>query len=140
MIFRPTTPADTQTLLKLAEETAVFKSHEIVALREVLEDFHSSPKDHQAYITEINAEVAGFIYFAPAAMTENVWYLYWIFVKKDLQGRSLGSKLLALAEDKILQARGRLLLIETSGLPHYLPTRKFYLKHGYTLEAVVHDF
>jgi len=28
----------------------------------------------------------------------------------------------------------------TSTLPHYDLTRRFYLKHGYELDATVHDF
>ena len=30
--------------------------------------------------------------------------------------------------------------IETSSLPHYEPTRRFYLKHGYELGATLRDF
>jgi GNAT superfamily N-acetyltransferase len=139
-MLRPTEPGDTPALLAIAEGTQVFKPHELVALREVLDDFHASPREHQAYTEEIDGKVAGFVYFAPAAMTENVWYLYWIFVDKSLQAKGVGTKLLHFAEEAIKKAKGRLLLIETSGLPHYVPTRNFYLKHGYTLEAVVREF
>jgi GNAT superfamily N-acetyltransferase len=139
-MLRPTKPEDTPALLSIAEGTKVFKPHEIVALREVLDDFHAAPREHQAYTEEVDGQVIGFVYIAPASMTENVWYLYWIFIEKSIQAQGLGTKLLLFAEEQIRQAKGRLLLIETSGLPHYLPTRNFYLKHGYTLEAVVREF
>jgi len=43
--------------------------------------------------------------------------------------------------DRIIRRHGgRILLIETSSLPHYDPTRRFYLKHGYGQEAVLRDF
>jgi hypothetical protein len=32
------------------------------------------------------------------------------------------------------------MLIETSSLPRYEPTRRFYLKHGYEPAAVLRDF
>jgi len=35
---------------------------------------------------------------------------------------------------------GRLFLIETSSLPIYDPTRRFYLKHGYEQAATIGDF
>lgn len=139
-MLRSTKPSDTPALLALAEGTAVFKPHELVALREVLDDYHANPQKHEAYTKERDGAIIGFVYFAPAAMTENVWYLYWIFVDKQIQAKGIGSELLLFAEDRIRQAKGRLLLIETSGLPHYQLTRQFYLKHGYTLEATVRDF
>ena len=43
-------------------------------------------------------------------------------------------------EDDIRRLQGRILLIETSSLPHYHLTRKFYLKHGYEEAAVLKDF
>jgi ribosomal protein S18 acetylase RimI-like enzyme len=48
--------------------------------------------------------------------------------------------MLAQAEREIRQSGGRLLLIETSSLPHYQPTRDFYRKHGFEQEAVVRDY
>ena len=37
-------------------------------------------------------------------------------------------------------AEGRLLVIETSSLPAYELTRRFYLKQGYDQAAVLRDF
>ena len=35
---------------------------------------------------------------------------------------------------------GRLLVVETSDTAHYEPTRRFYLKYGYTAAATIPDF
>ena len=43
-------------------------------------------------------------------------------------------------EDDIVRSGGRLFLIETSSLPSYEPTRRFYLKHNYEQAAIVRDF
>ena len=139
-MIRPTVRTDTPALVAIAEKTQVFKPHELVALREVLDDFHDEPGEHHAYTLETNEKIMGFVYFAPTAMTDRTWHLYWIFVDKNTQAKGLGTRLLHFAEAKIKEAGGRLLLIETSGLPYYQLTRAFYLKHGYDLDATLHDY
>jgi ribosomal protein S18 acetylase RimI-like enzyme len=141
-MIRPSTPEETPVLVKIAYETNVFKPHELVALQEVLNDFHASNKNfgHHAVTFEQDGQVAGFAYFAPAAMTDRTWYLYWIAVSKQIQARGIGAKLLHYAEEAIKKANGRLFLIETSSLPHYNLTRKFYLKHAYEQHAVIRDY
>jgi ribosomal protein S18 acetylase RimI-like enzyme len=141
-MIRPTTPADTAALVKLAEGTNVFKPHEIVALNEVLDDYQSTTHQHghRAVTFEKEGQILGFAYFAPADMTDRTWYLYWIAVTKHTQARGIGTQLLHYSEEEIQKAGGRLYLIETSSLPQYEQTRKFYLKHGYEQHAMIADF
>ena len=141
-MIRPTTPADTPTLLKLTEGTGVFKPHEIQALDEVLSDYHAGNRDegHVAVTDERHGQVVGYAYYAPAAMTDRTWYLYWIAVAKDTHAKGVGSQLLRHAEDDIRARGGRVLFIETSSLPHYELTRKFYLKHGYEVNGQLRDY
>ena len=61
-------------------------------------------------------------------------------MSKQIQARGVGTALLHHAEEEIRREHGRLLLIETSSLPHYEPTRRFYLKHGYEQAVVLRDF
>jgi ribosomal protein S18 acetylase RimI-like enzyme len=141
-MIRPTTPADTPHLLKLTEGTGVFKPHEIEALGEVLSDYHASTQaqGHVAVTFEQKGDILGYAYYAPAAMTDRTWYLYWIAVKRDTHAKGIGGKLLRHAEDDIRACKGRVLFIETSSLPHYDLTRKFYLKHGYEKAAELLDY
>jgi ribosomal protein S18 acetylase RimI-like enzyme len=141
-MIRPTTPADTPALVELTESTGVFKPHEIDALREVLDDYHGGnyQYNHVCVIDERHGKVVGYAYYAPDIMTDQTWYLYWIAVRRDTQARGVGSALLRHMEEDIRRRRGRLILIETSSMPHYEPTRKFYLKHGYEVGAVISDF
>jgi ribosomal protein S18 acetylase RimI-like enzyme len=142
-MIRPTEPADTPILLELAKETGVFKPHEIEALQEVLDDYHGGNRDagHISVTCEQNGAIVGFAYYAPASMTVCSWYLYWIAVRKGTQAKGVGSRLLKHVENDIhsRQAEG-ILFIETSSLPHYELTRRFYLKHGYEQEAVLRDY
>jgi len=141
-MIRPTVPADTQMLLKIAEGTGVFKPHEIVALEEVLADYHASnhADGHKSVTYEQDGHIIGFAYYAPAAMADRAWYLYWIAVSKQTQAKGVGGGLLHFLEEDIRKNNGRVLFIETSSLPHYDLTRRFYLKHGYEVTAVLRDY
>src|SRR5437016_2067503 len=118
-MIRATTPADMPTLLTLAAGTGVFKPMEIDALKEVLDDYHATNRGygHRATTFEEGGTITGFAYYAPAAMTDRTWYLYWIAVSKQTQARGVGGKQLRRAEDDIRAAGGRVLFIETSSLP-----------------------
>ena len=141
-MIRPTTPADTPGLLALTRATGVFKPHEVVALNEVLDDYHASNRaaGHVAVTDERDGRVVGYAYYAPAAMTDRTWYLYWIAVDKNVHAKGLGTRLLHRAEADVAAAGGRVFFIETSSLPHYELTRKFYLKHGYEQACSLADF
>lgn len=141
-VIRPTVPKDTPTLIEIAEGTGIFRPLEIDALDEVMSDYYAGNRalGHKALALEVGGRIVGFTYHAPAAMTDRAWYLYWIAVEKSGQARGLGGRLLRAVEGDIVNAGGRVLFIETSGLPHYEPTRRFYIKHGYEQDAVVHDY
>ena len=138
----PSQPADSRALLAIAEGTGVFKSIEIQALEEVLSDYHAQEhaNGHRCVTGWREGGPIGFVYWAPAPMTDRTWHLYWIAVRRDLQSLGSGARLLAFCEAEVLAAGGRLLLIETSSLPSYEPTRRFYAEHGYQPPAVIRDF
>lgn len=126
----------------MAAGTSVFKPLEIDTLRELLGDFHAGADttDHHAVTVEAAGSPVGFAYFAPTPMTEGTWHLYWIVVDKTTQAGGIGTKLMAYVEGEVVRLGGRVLLIETSSLPSYDLTRRFYLKLGYEHEATVRDF
>jgi GNAT superfamily N-acetyltransferase len=141
-MIRPTLPADTPALVSMARDTAVFKPHEIEALQEVLDDYHSGEagSEHRSITSERGGQPIGFAYFAPAAMADRTWYLWWIVVTPHTQARGIGSELLRHVEQEVGRANGRVLFIETSSLPHYDLTRRFYLKHCYDQVAALPDY
>jgi GNAT superfamily N-acetyltransferase len=141
-MIRPTEPEDTPGLIELARRTEVFKPLELAALGEVLDDYHAKEREHghRSITYERAGRAIGFAYYAPASMADRAWYLYWIAVEKAEQAHGIGSALLRATEDDIRRERGRLILIETSSLPHYGPTRQFYGKHGYAQGCVLSDF
>jgi ribosomal protein S18 acetylase RimI-like enzyme len=133
---------DVELLVALAADTGIFKLFEIEALREVFNDYFAGYQavGHRCITLDEHNRLLGFAYFAPAAMTVGTWYLWWIVVAKDHQRRGLGGMLLRYVEDEARGAQARHLLIETSSLPHYEPTRRFYELHGYTQVARIPDY
>ena len=141
-MIHPTVPADTPALLAIAEGTGVFKPMEIEALQEVLDDYHAENQNfgHKCVSYYKDGQVIGFAYYAPASMTDRTWDLYWIAVNKQIHARGVGGELLKYVEEDIRRENGRQLYIETSSLPHYELTRRFYLKHHYDQEAILRDY
>jgi GNAT superfamily N-acetyltransferase len=139
---RPTEPSDTDALVEIARGTGVFKPMELETLREVIDDYFAANQEHghRAFTLTAGTEILGFAYHAPAAMTEQSWYLYWIAVDAARQARGLGARLLAAVEEDIRGLGGRVLFIETSSLPHYEKTRRFYARQQYEQEAVLRDY
>jgi len=141
-MIRPTVPADTPHLLTITKGTRVFRPIEIQALQEVLDDYHATAHahGHRSITCEHEGPPIGFAYYAPAAMTDRTWYLYWIAVNKDIHAKGVGTKLLHYLEEDVRRQQGRILLIETSSLAHYELTRRFYLKHQYDQVATLPDY
>jgi GNAT superfamily N-acetyltransferase len=141
-MFRPTVPTDTPALLKLTEDTGFFSTRDIDILREVLDDYpaEAEAEGHHCITAERSGRPIGFAYFAPIAMSDRTWYLWWIVVCKDTQKSGLGTRLLKHVEETVRAAHGRILFLETSSLPLYEPTRRFYVKTGYEIAAVLKDY
>jgi GNAT superfamily N-acetyltransferase len=68
------------------------------------------------------------------------WDLYWIAVHKDYRHKKIGSILLEAVEEDVRNAGGKILWVETSGRPLYVPTETFYCRNGYILQASLTDF
>lgn len=86
------------------------------------------------------AEPFAIAYVAPERMTSGTWNLYLIAVHPDRQGRGVGASLVRHVEATLAERGARVLLVETSGLPHFERTRAFYRTNGYDEEARIRDF
>jgi ribosomal protein S18 acetylase RimI-like enzyme len=85
-------------------------------------------------------QVLGFACYGPRDLTNGVYDLYWIAVDPNCRRSGVGRGLLAFSEEAVRRMGGRMLIAETSGTPHYEPTRNFYFGMGYILEATIRDF
>ncbi len=142
MITLPVDNDGTQIHAITANNT-VFNQEEVKCVDELWEEYlaHGSDISGYYFLVEKEAErVLGYSCFGPRSLTSGTFDLYWIAVDPTIHRGGIGRKLLAASEDAIRKLGGRLIVLETSGLPNYEPTRKFYLATGYTLEGILKDF
>ena len=104
------------------------------------------PMDHEhtwIVLEDASDTVVGAAYYGPEAHSDRVWNLYFLAVTEKSQGGGTGSALVAYVESD-LRKRGdefaKLLLIETSSVESFEPTRSFYRKLGYVEEARVREY
>lgn len=104
-------------------------------------EYFSNPETQDIWLTKLNNnKPVAIAYCAPERLTDGTFNLYLIAVHKDFQAKGIGGEMLRYVES-FLQSQGkRILLVETSGLPEFELTRKFYDKYGYHREAVIRDF
>jgi ribosomal protein S18 acetylase RimI-like enzyme len=91
-------------------------------------------------VAELDGDVAGYACFGATPCTLGTFDLYWIAVDKRLHGSGIGRTLVAHVEERVREAAGRMILIETGGKPSYSAQRGFYLSAGYREVARVPDF
>lgn len=136
--IRPVISADLPALKTVIDSSELFPSE---LLDDMLSDYFQNPDSTDTWLTcTVDDQPQAVAYCAPERMTEGTWNLYLIAVHKSQQGGGIGASMMRHVED-LLRGRGvRVLIVETSGLPEFALTRKFYDKIGYHREAVIRDF
>ena len=134
---------DRAGLLSMLNKTLAFTSAEIDVAMEliniVLED--ESQKDYQIYcMVDDRDQAIGYICYGLTPMTRGTFDLYWIAVDPDFQKRGVGSKLLSFLEEVVKAEGGRMILADTSTIPQYEKTQRFYLKNGFQEVARIQDY
>jgi len=127
----------------ITANTTVFNQEEVECVDELWEEYLAQGPEHSGYYFLVEKEderVLGYACYGPRSLTSGTYDLYWIAVDPTVRRGGVGRGLLAASEQAVRKLGGRLLVLETSGLPTYEPTRKFYLATGYTLEATLKDF
>ena len=127
----------------IAANAGVFSQEEVDCVRELWEEYLALGPESCGYnfiVHREGAQVLGFACYGPRDLTDGVYDLYWIAVDPNARRGGVGRSLLTASEEAVRSLGGRMLIAETSGTPHYEPTRKFYLGMGYTAEATIKDF
>ncbi len=142
MISVPTS-TDGAQIHAITFSTAVFSQEEKECVDELWEEYQSQGPERSGYYFLVDKEdghVLGFTCYGPRSLTSGTFDLYWIAVDPAARRGGVGRRLLAATEEAIRKLGGRLMILETSGMQTYVPTRNFYLATGYTLEATLKDF
>jgi ribosomal protein S18 acetylase RimI-like enzyme len=167
--LRDLTSADAARIAELVRATGVFRQEELGIAAEVFHDAAkameeagkagSPARSHLSLMTskppvspappaelpyyqlgaDLDGVLVGWICWGSTPCTDGTWDLYWLAVDPAAQGHGVGSALVEEMEHR-LRGKARLIAVDTSGRPDYIPTRKFYEARGYKAIAVVPDF
>jgi len=136
--MRPITKKDLPALKAVIDSSELFPSE---LLDEMTEEYFTNKASEEIWMTkEVNNTPVGLAFCAPEKMTEGTYNLYLIAVHKNIQGKGLGGEIMLYFETLLKEKGVRILIVETSALPSFKLTRKFYDKLGYTREAVIREF
>ena len=135
--------SDIPALTGIVRATNVFRPEEIDVAAELMEIAANDP-DQKDYIlmTYVDDQGAprGYYCIGPTPMTKSTYDLYWIAVDPSLHGTGVGSQLLQHCESLVQSMGGTLIMVETSSLPKYDATRRFYVRNRYAEEARVRGY
>lgn len=133
---------DRDAVARIVTATGFFRDDEIAVAVELIDErlAKGEPSGYHFVFAEIDGSVAGYACFGQIPCTLWSYDLYWIAVDPAYQKHGLGRLLLQASEKQIHDQGGRRVYIETSGKPQYLPTRAFYERCGYHIDAELADF
>jgi D-alanine-D-alanine ligase len=134
---------DGQPIQSITANTSVFSREEVDCVAELWEEYRQQGAQVSGYYFVVEREdgsVRGYACYGPRSLTEGTYDLYWIAVDPEYRRAGVGRLLLDWVEKDIRRMGGRLIVVETSGLEKYAPTRRFYQATGYLLEATLKDF
>lgn len=139
-----TTPkeSDIEAVREIILSTRFFYDHEVeIAVDLVKERLETGESCGYFFVfAEDNGRTISYSCYGPNIMSKTCHDLYWIATHNDYRGKGVGKKLLEVTEREAVALGCKILIAETSGLPHYAPTRAFYEKTGFDLEATIKDF
>ena len=134
--------SDSKVVATILKESGFFNTEEqevgVSLVTERLEKGEQSGYFFQ--FAERDDVVKGYTCFGPIPGTQTSFDLYWIAVESQLRGQGIGKNLLLHTEMEIAKRGGTRVYIETSSTDLYRPTRSFYEKNGYYLEAQLKDY
>lgn len=141
-MIRPMEKQDKDAVMDLIGRTGMFSGTEIGVAEELVDRTLNDPdqKDYTIIVSTENEKPNGYLCYGPTDCTEGTFDLYWMAVDPNVQGRGIGRALLVRLEETVKASHGRMIVIETSSLPKYEPTRRFYLNAGYHEAARICDF
>lgn len=137
-MIRPTAADDAERIVEPTDSTGFFRPHEVGALRGVLDAYFEGDTGHACFVSETGRR----------STVTSTWARRTCPTTPGTSGGSpsilrrratewAGS---CCGSPRTRPEGGRVMFIETSGLPIYAPPRRFYRKNGYDEEAVLRDY
>jgi len=134
--------SDPEAIRKLVAATGFFSAEEVSIAAELVSETleRGDAAGYRFTIAENSGGIAGYACFGPVPLTASSYDLYWIAVHPGHQGTGLGRQLIERAENAAIDGGATLMFVDTAGRAQYLPTRHFYERVGYHVEARLRDF
>jgi ribosomal protein S18 acetylase RimI-like enzyme len=134
--------SDKSGIMEIMKNTEAFTPEEVNVAEEVIDAYLTdiAGSGYYIYIAESEDQILGYICYGPTPMTQGTWDFYWVATAYRHRGKGIGSTLIKLAEQKIREAGGRMILIETSSNPHYTAARNLYSSLGYETISTIPEF
>jgi GNAT superfamily N-acetyltransferase len=133
---------DIQRIREIVISTGFFYDHETeVAVELITERLRKGESTGYHFVfADVDGVTAAYTCYGHDEMTKSCFDLYWIVTHNDFRGKGIGKKLLEETYKQAKKLGCTMIIAETSGRDHYIPTRAFYDSAGYTLEAVIRDY
>lgn len=135
-------PGDIPALTEIVRATGRFSAAEVEIAVELLNEnlTRGEASDYSVTVAEVDGALAGYTCCGLIPCTVSSFDLYWIVVDPRVQGRGVGRALMREFESQVERRGGTHVFIDTSLRGDYAPTRAFYERCGYQLEARLADF
>ena len=143
MTIRSLHPKDRMPVLSILRKTGAFTAQEIDVALELIDIVLKDPhqRDYRIYCMVDDRDTPmGYVCYGPAPMTEGAFDLYWIAVEPEFQKHGVGAKLMGFMEEKIREMGGSMILADTSSIPQYEGTHRFYRRTGFSEVSRVPDY
>jgi ribosomal protein S18 acetylase RimI-like enzyme len=140
--IRVATNDDAAAIRAIAIGTGLFDEESWPDVDSVLQDSVAGELEHHTWLVleDEQHQVVGATYYAPEPFANRMWNMYFLGVLPGKQGSGSGGTLVTHVENVLRLAGERVLIIETSSVESFEPTRAFYQKLGYTEEARIREF
>jgi ribosomal protein S18 acetylase RimI-like enzyme len=143
VILRPLLNKDRPYLERMLSSIPEFNQDDESLALDLIDIYLQNPdqKDYFFILAcDVKDQPVGYACYGPTPLTDRTFDLYWIAVAAEYAGHGLGTRILNEVEARVVETKGRMLVIETSSSQIYHLTRQFYLKNGYTLAETIKDF
>lgn len=134
--------SDVKRVYDIIDSTHFFYDHEVVIAAELVAERIEQGEESGYFFVfaEVDGVTVAYSCFGPITMSTTSFDLYWIATHNDFRGKGIGRKLMDETCNQARRMGCKILIAETSGLPHYEPTRAFYINNEFILEATLKDF
>ncbi|WP_425987277.1 GNAT family N-acetyltransferase [Brevundimonas sp. TWP2-3-2] len=136
--IRPLSAGDLTAAKDVINTTGLFPGE---MLDEMAAPFLTGMASNDLWFVALDTQVVvGLVYCSQERMTDGTWNLLLIAVRESEQGQGVGSRLTRHLEQTLSQRNGRVLIVETSGLPDFDRTRAVYKRLDYVEVARIPEF